>query len=106
MHARLAPGVKPERAIAEIKELAGSKAAAVRPVSRHPVDVRDDYARWSSTTQARLETILRRDDVQALFNGARHLAILSMPPGNQLIPLVYADLDAVTHDLGEAVAYL
>jgi PIN domain len=96
----------PERAVAEIKELAGSKAAAVRPISRNPVDVRDDYVRWSTSTEARLQSILRRDDVEAIFDNARHLAILSMPPGNQLIPLVYADLDAVTHDLGDAAAYL
>jgi hypothetical protein len=104
---RLAPGVAPERAIAEIKQIAGGNASAIKPVSRHhPVDQRDDYVRWSTTTQAQLESVLRREDAQSFFSSARHLAILSMSPGNQLTPLIYAELNATATALGEAAAYL
>jgi hypothetical protein len=106
MRVRLAPTVKPEEAIALIKELAGNKATAIQPVSHHPVDKRNDYVRWSTTTQARLESVLRREDAQSFFQSSRHLAIVSMPPGNQLTPLIYAELDAKATALAEAAAYL
>jgi rRNA-processing protein FCF1 len=106
MRVRLAPDVEPERAIALIKELAGNKATAIQPVSHHPVDKRDDYVRWSTTTQARLESVLRRRDAQSFFESSRHLAILSMPPGNQLTPLIYAELDARATALGATATFL
>jgi hypothetical protein len=106
MRVRLAPNVEPERAIALIKELAGNKATAIQPPSHHPVDKRDDYVRWSTTTQARLESVFPRRDAQSFFESSPHLAIVSMPPGNQLTPLIYAELDARATALGEAATFL
>ena len=89
-----------------VKELAGNKAAAIGATSHHPADKRDDYVRWSTTTQSRLESVLRRKDAQSLFDTSRHHVICSMPPGNQLIPLIYAELDARATALGEAAAHI
>jgi hypothetical protein len=106
MGVRLAPGVGPERAIALIKELAGNKATAIGATSHHPVDKRDDYVGWTTTTPARLESVLRWVDARLFFDSSRHSVICSMPSGNQLIPLIYAELDAKATALEEAAAYL
>ncbi len=106
MHVRLAPGVGADRAIAEMKQIAGNTSTAIRPNSRHPVDQRDDYVRWATTTEAQLRSLLQSADARSFFEDARHRDICSMPPGNQLTPLIYDDLRAKTQDLNEAVAYL
>jgi hypothetical protein len=106
VRARLGPGVEPERAIAELSELAGSKATAVRPTSTHPANRRDHYVQWSTNVEARLANVLQREDVQAFFDNPRHRDICSMPADNQLTTLIYAEVDAKTRDLEEAVTYL
>jgi rRNA-processing protein FCF1 len=103
---RLGLGVEPERAIAEISELAGNKATAVRPTSTHPANRREDYVRWSTDVEARLASVLSREDARAFFDNPRHRDICSMPADNQLTTLIYAEVDARTRDLEEAVAYL
>jgi rRNA-processing protein FCF1 len=103
---RLGPGVEPERAIADISELAGSKATAVRPGAIHPANRREDYVRWSTDVEARLATVLRREDARAFFDNPRHRDICSMPADSQLTTLIYAEVNAKTRDLEESVAYL
>lgn len=100
---RLAPGVEPERAIAEIRQLAGNKASAVGATARHPVDQRVDYVRWTTDAETRLASILRRQDAQAFFDSPRHGDICSMPPGNQLTTLIYAELEVLTRGLQQTV---
>ncbi len=106
MRARLAPGVDPARAIAEVNELAGSKATAVRPTNAHAADRREDYVRWATQTEARLASVLRREDARGIFDNPRHRDICSMPPGNQLTTLIYAEVDEKIRDLQAAVDYL
>jgi len=103
---RLRPGTDPERAIALLREIVGGKSLAIRPTSQNPVDKRDDYVRWATMTEAQLESVLRREDAQAFFDNPRHRDICSMAPGNQLTPLIYAEVDAKAADLEEAKAYL
>jgi len=104
---RLAPGTEPERAIAEIKQLIGSRASAVGATSRNnPVDQRDDYVRWTTDAEVHLGSVLDRRDAQAFFESPRHRDICSMPPGNQLATLIYAEVDALTRDMQEALDYL
>jgi rRNA-processing protein FCF1 len=103
---RLAPGVEPQRAIAEIKQLVGDRASAVRATSRHPVDQRNDYVRWTADAEVHLTSVLDRRDAQAFFGSPRHRDICSMPPGNQLTTLIYAEVDALVRDLQNAQDYL
>jgi len=101
---RLAPGVEPERAIAEMNELIGGRATAVMPTARgKPVDERESYVRWATNMEARLSSVLSRKDAQAFFNSPRHRDICSMPPGNQLTTLIYAEVDTMMRDMQEAV---
>lgn len=107
MAVRLAPGADPERAISKIRELVGDKASAVSATSRgHPVDQREDYVRWATNVEAHLVSVLHRTDAQAFFNSLRHRDICSMPPGNQLTPLIHAEVDAITREMQDAVDYL
>jgi hypothetical protein len=103
MRVRLAPGVEPERAIAEIRQVAGDKSSAVGAASRHPVDQRDDYVRWTTNAEIRLASVLPRKDAQGYFDSPRHRDICSMPPGNQLTTLIYAELEAITRGLHQTV---
>ena len=107
MRVRLAPGVEPERAIAEIKQLGGSRATAVRSDLRpHPSDMREDYVQWSTNAEVLLASVLRREDAQAFFDNPRHRDICSMPADNQLATLIHAELDAKTNGLNEAAVEL
>ena len=105
MRVRLAPGVEPERAIAEIKQLGGARSTAVRTVG-FADKKREDYVRWATDAEAHLASVLHRKDAQAFFNSPRHRDICSMPPGNQLTTLIYAEVEAITHDIQDAVDYL
>jgi rRNA-processing protein FCF1 len=102
---RLAPGVEPERAIAEIEQLVGAKSTAVRPVG-FADKKRDDYVRWATDAEAHLASVLHRKDAQEFFNSPRHRDICSMPQGDQLITLIHAEVDAITRDIQDAVDYL
>jgi rRNA-processing protein FCF1 len=103
---RLGPGVEPERAIAEIKQLIGNRASAVGATSRNPVDQRDDYVRWTTDAEVHLASVLDRRDARAFFNSPRHRDICSMPPGNQLTTLIYAEVDTLARDMQDAQDYL
>jgi hypothetical protein len=106
MRARLAPGVvDPRGAIASIRQLAGNTLNAGSDV-QHPVDTRDAYVLWAIEAQGVLEGLLHRDDAEALFATSRHRDICSMPAGNQLTPLIYAELRAKSRAFEEIAAYL
>lgn len=106
MRARLAPGVvDPRGAIASIRQLAGN-TMNVGSAAQHPVDKRDAYVQWAIEAQGVLEGLLHRDDAEALFATSRHRDICSMPAGNQLTPLIYAELRAKSRAFEETAAYL
>jgi hypothetical protein len=75
----------------------------VGATARHPVDQRVDYVRWTTDAETRLASILRRQDAQAFFDSPRHGDICSMPPGNQLTTLIYAELEVLTRGLQQTV---
>lgn len=106
MRARLAPGVvDPAGAIASIEQLAGG-ASSVGAMVEHPVDKRDAYVQWAIQAQGQLEGLLHRDDAEALFANPRHRDICTMPLGNQLTPLICAELRAKSRAFEETAAYL
>lgn len=107
MRVHLRPGVEPARAIAELKELVGGRALAVRTTSRRdPIEQRQDYVRWATDLEVRLGSVLLTREAQAFFDSPRHRDICSMPPGSQLTTLIYAEVDAITREMQAAVEYL
>lgn len=103
MRVRLASSwPRPERAIAVLRELAGSESTAVRPTSEHAVDKRDDYVGWALRTEAALEGVLRKEDAQAFFDNPRHREICSMTLGNHLPALIYSELRAKAREFEAA----
>ena len=100
---RLAPGVEPARAIAEIKQLIGDRASVVRSRSPLVAEQRDEYVRWTTDAEVHLASVLDRRHAQAFFNSARHRDICSMPPGNQITTLIYAEVEALMRDMQEAL---
>ena len=78
----------------------------VGSAAQHPVDKRDAYVQWAIEAQGVLEGLLHRDDAEALFATSRHRDICSMPAGNQLTPLIYAELRAKSRAFEETAAYL
>jgi hypothetical protein len=74
--------------------------------SREPVDLRNDYVRWAMDTEARLESVLRREDAQAFFDDPRHRDICSSFLGHHLTTMIHSELGAKVRDLEEAAAYL
>ena len=107
MRVRLAPGVDPARAIAEINQLAGGVGAAVSPLSRnHPIDQHNDYVRWATDLEVHLGSVLLREDAQAFFDNPRHRDICSMLAGDQLTTLISTELEVKRRDLLEMVNYL
>lgn len=117
MRVRLAPGVDPERAIAQIRELAASVSVAGRPSylvrqeedgppSVRAVERRNAYVQWAMSTQGHLESVLRREDAAAFFDTPRHRDICSAFVGDHLTPMVNSELDAKRRDLEETVSCL
>ena len=100
---RLAPGVEPARAIAEIKQLIGDRASVVRSRSPLVAEQRDEYVRWTTDAEVHLASVLDRRHAQAFFKSARHRDICSMPPGNQITTLIYAEVEALMRDMQEAL---
>ena len=49
--------------------------------------------------EARLRSILSLKDAAALFDSPRHRDICSMVFGEQVFPMIVAEVDAVTHRL-------
>ncbi len=61
---------------------------------------------WAMNTQARLESVLRREDAGAFFDTPRHRDICSAFVGDHLTPMVNWELDAKRRDLEETVIFL
>jgi rRNA-processing protein FCF1 len=70
------------------------------------VDRRDDYIRWSLDAEVHLRSVLHRADAESFFDGPRHRDICSMAPGNQLTPLIEAELNHKVQDFNAAASYL
>jgi hypothetical protein len=87
----------------ELNHLLGNFAAANPPGTANP---RDAYVRWTTDAEFRLRTVLQREDAEAFFSRDRHRDVCTVPLGNQLMFLLNAELDALRHDLQEAVGYL
>jgi hypothetical protein len=102
---RLAPAAKIEDAIGLLEELA-TNAHSVGAMDQHPVDKREAYVRWATTTESRLRSILSRQDAESFFDHPRHRDICSMPPGNQLTTLIPGELGARSLDFRELAEYL
>ena len=73
-------------------EAAQSVEAGYSRPGEHPVDVRDRYVTWSIAIEPALLAVFRREDVFVVFESPRHRDICSMAPGNQLTPLINAEL--------------
>jgi hypothetical protein len=106
MRVGLALGADPEHAIRVIKEIVGGSSTALRPASQHAVDMRDDYVRWAMDAEARLESVLRREDARALFDTPRHRDIASSFLGNHLITMIHAELAAKRREFEDAASDL
>jgi len=100
---RLAAGTDPDRAITELNQLIGNFAAAIPPNTASP---RDAFVRWATDAELRLRTILHPNDAGSFFSRDRYRDIRSMTPGNQIMFLIQAEVDALRHDLTEALEYL
>jgi rRNA-processing protein FCF1 len=87
----------------ELDQLLGNFAAARPPATANP---RDAYVRWTTDAELRLRTILHPEDAREFFSRDRHRDVCTMPLGNQLMFLLNAELDALRHDLTDAVGYL
>jgi rRNA-processing protein FCF1 len=106
MPVRLALGVEPAEAIRVVRDITGNMSAAIGATSEHPVDKRNDYVRWATHTEARLESVLRRDDARAFLDTPRHRDISSSSVGEHLTMMIYAELNAKQRDFQEAASYL
>lgn len=75
-------------------------------MDRNPVDKRHSYVRRAMNAELQLQSVLHRADAESFFDHPRHRDICSRSPGNQLGPPIEMELDASSHDLRAAVAYL
>jgi hypothetical protein len=60
---------------------------------------RNAYVKATTTTETRLRSILSIRDAAKLFDGPRHRDICSMAAGEQLHPMIGAEVDALSHRL-------
>lgn len=104
---KLRRGVRVENAITLFHELEWNSRNEGVPVgSTNPTDQRDAYVRWATSTEQRLQSVLDRPAIEALFDSPRHRDICSMPAGNQLATLIHAELDIYCSRFGELAAEL
>jgi len=93
----LRPSAKLDEAIALLRTLATNCYNDAQPVGMSlPAEKRDAYVRWATGTEGRLRAILSIRDAAAFFGSPRHRDICSMTPGSQLLPMINAEIDALS----------
>ena len=92
MFFRLLPTATVDQGVRALSEAAQSVEAGYSRPGENPVDVRDRYVKWSVAIEPGLLAVFRRVDVFEVFDSPRHRDICSMAPGNQLVPLINAEL--------------
>ena len=92
---QLRPEVEITKAIALVRELETNCHAGTQPPgSTLPVQKQLDYVRWATGAEGRLRTILPQREAATFFDGPRHRDICSMTPGDQLLAMISAEVDA------------
>jgi|HubBroStandDraft_6_1064221.scaffolds.fasta_scaffold01437_8 rRNA-processing protein FCF1 len=96
----LRPNVDAGEAMRLLKERADNIVSEAQPAGvTHIVDRRSAYVNATTTTEKRLRTIFSMHDAAALFDGPRHRDICSMTAGEQLGPMISAEVDDISHRL-------
>jgi rRNA-processing protein FCF1 len=101
MRVRLRPAATVDKALEVLARLSVNASTAVfRPATRgYPIETRQAYVEWASSTERELFSVLERGDAMRLFENPRHRDICSMPPGNQLLPLISSEVESKSAEL-------
>jgi hypothetical protein len=97
---QLRPNVDVGEAIRLLQEQSANFRNEAQPAGGNSYGVgRNAYVDAATTTESRLRSILSFEDAAALFESPRHRDICSMTIGEQVFPMISAEVDAITHRL-------
>jgi hypothetical protein len=95
MRVSLQPGIGADDAIAQLELIAVNAWTQAAPTGiSHPVDRRNQYLKWAVETERVLSRVLPRRDAAAIFENPRHRDVCVTAPGDHLLLLVNAEIEA------------